>query len=99
MANLNGIAGTSGTAGVIQPAIQAYYDRNLLDRAVPADVHGRFGQLRAGQLRFARKPAFRQQLCQRCRHALFVCVQRRAACIHRCRHVLSPAGSVNRSSA
>jgi len=60
MANMNGIAGTSGTAGVIQPAIQAYYDRNLLDRAVPADVHGRFGQLRPIEKRSGNQMKFRR---------------------------------------
>ena len=43
---MNTIAGIAGVAGVIQPAIQTFYDRNLLDRAIPADIHGRFGQVR-----------------------------------------------------
>lgn len=30
----------------LPPAIQAFYDRNLLARAQPAEVHGRFGQKR-----------------------------------------------------
>ena len=60
MANINVIAGTSGTAGTIQPAIQAYYDRNLLDRAVPADVHGRFGQLRPIEKRMGNQIKFRR---------------------------------------
>lgn len=34
------------TLANIPPGTQAFYDRNLLVRAVPADVHGRFGQLR-----------------------------------------------------
>lgn len=42
----NVISGAVGTPGAIPPAIQAYYDRNLLERAVPADIHGRFGQMR-----------------------------------------------------
>src|SRR5882672_5873973 len=57
---INTIAGTSGTAGVIQPALQAYYDRNLLDRAIPADVHGRFGQVRPIQTRSGNQIKFRR---------------------------------------
>lgn len=30
----------------IPPGVQAFYDRNLLDRAKPSEVHGRFGQKR-----------------------------------------------------
>lgn len=30
----------------IPPGVQAFYDRNLLERAQPAEVHGRFGQKR-----------------------------------------------------
>ncbi len=30
----------------VTPGVQAFYDRNLLARAQPADVHGRFGQKR-----------------------------------------------------
>ena len=30
----------------VPPGVQAFYDRNLLDRAQPNDVHGRFGQKR-----------------------------------------------------
>jgi N4-gp56 family major capsid protein len=41
-----GTNSTSTSTGQIPPGIQAYYDRNLLMRAVPADVHGRFGQNR-----------------------------------------------------
>lgn len=41
-----GTNSTTAYSGVIPPGIQAYYDRNLLMRAVPADVHGRFGQIR-----------------------------------------------------
>ena len=37
--------GTS-TLSVVPPGTQAYYDRNLLERAIPADVHGRYGQNR-----------------------------------------------------
>lgn len=57
---MNTIAGTAGTAGVIQPAIQAYYDRNLLERAVPADIHGRFGQNRPIALRSGNQIKFRR---------------------------------------
>ena len=31
---------------VLPPGVQAYYDRNLLTRAQPNDVHGRYGQKR-----------------------------------------------------
>jgi N4-gp56 family major capsid protein len=34
------------TLSQVPPGVQAFYDRNLLTRAVPADVHGRFGQTR-----------------------------------------------------
>jgi len=36
------------TTGLTQipPGVQAFYDRNLLERAQPAEVHGRFGQKR-----------------------------------------------------
>lgn len=65
---LNTVTGTAGTAGVIQPGIQAFYDRNLLDRAIPADVHGRFGQVRpiatrsGNQIKFRRYEALPVQL-------------------------------------
>lgn len=58
--SINTIAGTAGTAGVIQPALQAYYDRNLLDRAIPADIHGRFGQVRPIQTRSGNQIKFRR---------------------------------------
>jgi len=57
---INTIAGVAGTPGVIQPALQAYYDRNLLDRAVPADIHGRFGQVRPIQTRSGNQIKFRR---------------------------------------
>jgi N4-gp56 family major capsid protein len=47
----------------VPPGTQAYYDRNLLTRAVPADIHGRFGQTRAvpknggNQIKFRRYSA------------------------------------------
>jgi N4-gp56 family major capsid protein len=34
------------TLSTLPPGVQAFYDRNLLMRAQPAEVHGRFGQLR-----------------------------------------------------
>lgn len=58
--SINTIAGTAGTAGVIQPALQAYYDRNLLDRAIPSDVHGRFGQVRPIATRSGNQIKFRR---------------------------------------
>lgn len=38
--------GTSGSPGQISTVLQGYYDRNLLERAVPALLYGRFGQSR-----------------------------------------------------
>lgn len=38
--------GTSGNLGEISVNLQGYYDRNLLERAVPATLFGRFGQTR-----------------------------------------------------
>lgn len=57
---LNTIAGTAGQPGVIQPALQVYYDRNLLDRAIPADIHGRFGQVRPIATRSGNQIKFRR---------------------------------------
>lgn len=34
------------TIAQVAPGVQAFYDRNLLDRAQPNDIHGRFGQKR-----------------------------------------------------
>lgn len=48
------------TTSNIAPAIQAYYDRNLLERAVPADIHGRFGQLRPIKMRSGNQIKFRR---------------------------------------
>jgi N4-gp56 family major capsid protein len=48
------------TLGTIPPAIQAYYDRNLLERAVPADIHGRFGQVRPIKMRSGNQIKFRR---------------------------------------
>jgi N4-gp56 family major capsid protein len=47
----------------VPPGVQAYYDRNLLTRAVPADIHGRYGQTRTipknggNQIKFRRYSA------------------------------------------
>lgn len=48
------------TLSNIPPAIQAFYDRNLLERAVPADIHGRFGQVRPIKLRSGNQIKFRR---------------------------------------
>lgn len=48
------------TTANVPPAVQAYYDRNLLDRAVPADIHGRFGQVRPIKLRSGNQIKFRR---------------------------------------
>lgn len=47
----------------VAPGVQAFYDRNLLERAKPAEVHGRFGQKRpiakksGNQIKFRRYSA------------------------------------------
>lgn len=51
---------TINTLANITPAIQAYYDRNLLERAVPADIHGRFGQVRPIKMRSGNQIKFRR---------------------------------------
>jgi N4-gp56 family major capsid protein len=48
------------TISNLPPAIQAFYDRNLLERAVPADVHGRFGQVRPIKTRSGNQIKFRR---------------------------------------
>ena len=54
---------TTSTITQVPPGTQAYYDRTLLERAVPADVHGRFGQNRplatknGNQIKFRRYSA------------------------------------------
>lgn len=54
---------TTTTTSQVAPGNQAFYDRNLLTRAVPADVHGRFGQKRpiakknGNQIKFRRYSA------------------------------------------
>lgn len=44
----------------VPPAVQAFYDRNLLERAVPAEVHGRYGQLRPIRTRSGNQIKFRK---------------------------------------
>ncbi len=44
----------------VPPGTQAFYDRNLLTRAVPADVHGRFGQVRPIKQRNGNQIKFRR---------------------------------------
>lgn len=51
---------TINTLANVTPAIQAYYDRNLLERAVPSDVHGRFGQVRPIKMRSGNQIKFRR---------------------------------------
>lgn len=48
------------TVATIPPGVQAFYDRNLLERAVPADVHGRFGQVRPIKQRNGNQIKFRR---------------------------------------
>lgn len=50
----------TNTLSNITPGNQAYYDRNLLRRAVPADVHGRFGQNRPLKMRMGNQIKFRR---------------------------------------
>lgn len=44
----------------VPPGVQAFYDRNLLARAQPADVHGRFGQKRPLSKRNGNQIKFRR---------------------------------------
>jgi N4-gp56 family major capsid protein len=44
----------------VPPGTQAYYDRNLLRRAVPADIHGRYGQVRTLPQRSGNQIKFRR---------------------------------------
>ena len=48
------------TTSNIAPGTQAFYDRNLLERAVPADVHGRYGQNRPISTRSGNQIKFRR---------------------------------------
>jgi N4-gp56 family major capsid protein len=47
------------TTSVVAP-VQAFYDRNLLERAKPAEVHGRFGQKRPIQQKNGNQIKFRK---------------------------------------
>lgn len=44
----------------VAPGVQAFYDRNLLERAQPSDVHGRFGQKRPLKQRNGNQIKFRR---------------------------------------
>jgi N4-gp56 family major capsid protein len=48
------------TLSQVAPGVQAFYDRNLLSRAQPADVHGRFGQKRPIAKRSGNQIKFRR---------------------------------------
>ncbi len=48
------------TLTTLPPGTQAYYDRNLLARAQPNDVHGRFGQKRPLAMRSGNQIKFRR---------------------------------------
>jgi N4-gp56 family major capsid protein len=54
---------TTTTTSQVAPGTQAFYDRNLLERAKPAEVHGRYGQKRpiakksGNQIKFRRYSA------------------------------------------
>lgn len=48
------------TLAVVAPGVQAFYDRNLLSRAQPNDVHGRFGQKRPIAARSGNQIKFRR---------------------------------------
>jgi N4-gp56 family major capsid protein len=48
------------TISTLPPGVQAFYDRNLLERAQPAEVHGRFGQQRPIPMRNGNQIKFRR---------------------------------------
>lgn len=48
------------TLSQVAPGVQAFYDRNLLSRAQPNDVHGRFGQKRPISARSGNQIKFRR---------------------------------------
>lgn len=48
------------TLSQVAPGVQAFYDRNLLSRAQPNDVHGRFGQKRPVSSRSGNQIKFRR---------------------------------------
>lgn len=51
---------TTTTITQVVPGVQAFYDRNLLSRAQPNDVHGRFGQKRPISKRSGNQIKFRR---------------------------------------
>jgi len=51
---------TTTTLSQVAPGVQAFYDRNLLSRAQPNDVHGRFGQKRPVASRSGNQIKFRR---------------------------------------
>jgi N4-gp56 family major capsid protein len=48
------------TLSQVAPGVQAFYDRNLLRRAQPNDIHGRFGQKRPISMRSGNQIKFRR---------------------------------------
>lgn len=48
------------TLSQVAPGVQAFYDRNLLRRAQPNDIHGRFGQKRPVSMRSGNQIKFRR---------------------------------------
>jgi N4-gp56 family major capsid protein len=50
----------TSTLTQVPPGLQTFYDRNLLERAVPADIHGRFGQVRPISKRNGNQIKFRR---------------------------------------
>jgi N4-gp56 family major capsid protein len=48
------------TLSTLPAGTQAFYNRNLLERAVPADIHGRFGQMRSLKQRNGNQQKFRR---------------------------------------
>ena len=50
----------TSTLTQVPPGTQAFYDRNLLERAVPADIHGRYGQVRPISKRNGNQIKFRR---------------------------------------
>lgn len=51
---------TTTTISQVAPGVQAFYDRNLLTRAQPNDVHGRYGQKRPIAMRSGNQIKFRR---------------------------------------
>jgi len=48
------------TLSQVAPGVQAFYDRNLLSRAQPNDIHGRYGQKRPIAMRSGNQIKFRR---------------------------------------